>query len=531
MRKFAALLKVCLSSVLLTFTGGGRGKRKRAATGVGAAALIALLALYVSGVYSFLLMKAFAPMEMERMVFLLMGAAALVSSVMFTAFGSSATVFGAKDNDLMLSMPVPTTMLLAARVTAIYLENLLFSFFLLTPAGAAYAILLPMNGGRTIAFWIRLLTAALALPLLDTTLAMIVGAAIVWISAKLPNKTLGKNLLMGAWIALVFGFSFRMSHGLESLTENSAVLESQLGWAVPIVWMTEGMMGSGVSLAKFVLLCAVAFALMTVGLGSGYRRIAAAFAATSTKSDYRFTAQRFSGQRRALLKKEARRFFGTPVYFWNSGLGLILLVALGAAALVKRAELQTMLKMPGMAEMALPIVCALLSFLLSLSSICAPSFSLEGKQIWIVRAAPVSEKVQICVKIGFQLLLETPCVLWMIACLSLALELSAEEIALLCLFSAALEGMLAAFGGWVGLWLARPEMDETAVVKRSLMSFVSMFGPMAVIGGASVLSWALCSSMGMYAVVGLTVALLIAVGAAFGVLLIKKGPERLRSMG
>lgn len=61
MNKFFVLLNVSLRSMLLSSTNSrGRSKRK-AATGLGAVFLIAFLGLYLSGLYSYMLMKALAP--------------------------------------------------------------------------------------------------------------------------------------------------------------------------------------------------------------------------------------------------------------------------------------------------------------------------------------------------------------------------------------------------------------------------------------------------------------------------------------
>ena len=65
MKKFFALLKVSVKSMLLSSTNSQGGSRKRAATGVGAMVLIAFLGLYMSGFYSSMLMHALAPVHME----------------------------------------------------------------------------------------------------------------------------------------------------------------------------------------------------------------------------------------------------------------------------------------------------------------------------------------------------------------------------------------------------------------------------------------------------------------------------------
>ena len=109
MKKFFVLLNVSLRSMLLSSTNSrGRSKRK-AATGLGAVFLIAFLGLYLSGLYSYMLMKALAPSNMEVLVFVFMGMVALVGGLLFTTFAVKGVVFGGKDNDLLLSMPVPTT--------------------------------------------------------------------------------------------------------------------------------------------------------------------------------------------------------------------------------------------------------------------------------------------------------------------------------------------------------------------------------------------------------------------------------------
>ena len=70
MKKFFALLRLSVKSMLLTTYGVSRGKRKKAVTGVGVIVLIAFLGLYLSGIYSTMLLQVLAPMGMEELVFI-----------------------------------------------------------------------------------------------------------------------------------------------------------------------------------------------------------------------------------------------------------------------------------------------------------------------------------------------------------------------------------------------------------------------------------------------------------------------------
>ena len=531
MKKFLALLKVSVKSMLLSSSNMGRKNRKKAATGVGVVLLIAGLGLYMSGLYSSMLMQVLAPLQMEVLVFVFMGMGALVGGMLFTAFAAKGVVFGGKDNDLLLSMPVSTTALMASRVTAIYLENLLFSFFILGPAGAVCAFMTESGVGHSALFWVRLLIAVLALPLLDTALSVLMGALVAFVSAKLAKgSVIGQNIVMALYLAAVFWFAFNLNGMIEGLAANAAGVKESLSWAAPMLWMADGIMGDWGKLALFALCCAVPFALMVFGLGKVYRKAVTAFAARSARNDYKLSAQSASGQKKALLRMEARRFFGIPMYFWNSGLGLIMLVAMGAAALVMREELRELLGVLGGTLPVMPIAALLMGFCLSMTVIAAPSISLEGKYLWILRETPVGERTLLGLKTGFELMFSVPCTVIAGVCLTIALELSPLEGAVLLLAALLFCVAHAAFGMFIGL--AFPKLDavnETVVVKQSLAVMLGMFVPMAALALCALLYW-LGSLLAPVLAMILPLALLAAFTAACGLVLMKKGPGMLRAL-
>ena len=243
MKKFLTLLKVSIQSMLLSSTNSRGRSRKKAATGLGAVVVIAGLGLYLSGFYSYMLMQALAPSHMEILVFIFMGMAALVGGLLFTTFAVKGVVFGGKDNDLLLSMPVSSTLLMASRVTAIYLENLLFSAFVLLPAGVVCTMLTQSGVGHSLLFWVRLVIAALTLPLLDTALSVLLGALVAFLSARVSKGALGQNIVTGLFLVVVFYFSFNLNRMISGLAANAAGIKDSLIWAAPLLWMGEGILG------------------------------------------------------------------------------------------------------------------------------------------------------------------------------------------------------------------------------------------------------------------------------------------------
>lgn len=529
MKKFFALLKVSVRSMLLTSAGTRRSKTK-AATGVGALLLIAFLGLYMSGLYSSLLMHVLAPIHMEVLVFIFMGMGALVGGLLFTTFAVKGVVFGGRDNDLLLSMPVSSTVLMASRVAAIYLENLLFSFFVLAPAGAVCVFMTRSGVGHSLLFWVRLIVAVLALPLLDTALSVLLGALVAFLSAKVSKGALGQNIVMALFLAAVFYFSFNLNGMIEGLAANAMGVKNSLSWAMPLLWMADGILGDWGLLLAFAACCVTAFGLVVFVLGKVYRQAVTAFAARSARNDYKLSAQSASGQKKALLAKEAKRFFGTPMYLWNAGLGLILLLAAGVAALVMRDQLREFIAMAEGALPVLPLAAAVMGFWLSTCIIAAPSVSLEGKYLWILREAPVDEGTLLWIKVGFQLLLTLPCTVIAGVCIAIALELPMWQWAALVLVMVLFDVGHGAFGMLMGLCFPKLDaVNETVVVKQSLAVTLGIFVPMAALGVCGVLYW-LGGMLAPWAALALPIALLAALTAVCVLTLAKRGPAMLRAL-
>ncbi len=528
MKKFLTLLKVSIQSMLLSSTNSRGRSRKKAATGLGAVIVIAGLGLYLSGFYSYMLMQALAPSHMEILVFIFMGMAALVGGLLFTTFAVKGVVFGGKDNDLLLSMPVSSTLLMASRVTAIYLENLLFSAFVLLPAGVVCTMLTQSGVGHSLLFWVRLAVAALTLPLLDTALSVLLGALVAFLSARVSKGALGQNIVTGLFLVVVFYFSFNLNRMISGLAANAAGIKDSLNWAAPLLWMGEGILGDWGLLLAFAACCVIPFALVVFGLGRVYRQAVTAFAARSAQSNYKLSAQSASSQKKALLRKEAQRFFGTPMYFWNAGLGLIMLLAAGAASLMMREKLLAVVGMDGFP--LLPMAAAVICFCLCTCPIAAPSVSLEGKYLWILREAPMPGSTLLWVKVGFQLLLTLPCTVIAGACISIALGFHLWQGAALLISALLFAVGHAMFGMLMGL--AFPKLDavnETVIIKQSLATTLAMFAPMAALAAAGGLYW-LGSQMSGWAALALPILLFTLLTAVCAAILSKRGPLMLQAL-
>lgn len=218
------------------------------------------------------------------------------------------------------------------------------------------------------------------------------------------------------------------------------------------------------------------------------------------------------------------------MYFWNAGIGLIMLVAMGAAALVMQNDLREFIGLLGGALPVMPMAALAMGFCLCTSAVAAPSISLEGKYLWILREAPVDERSLLWIKTGFELLLSLPCTVIGGVCLIIALQLTAPEGALLIFSMALFAGCHAAFGMLMGLTFPKLDaVNETVVVKQSLAVMLDMFVPMGVLGLCALLYW-LGGRMAPALALALPLALLAVFTGVCVLILVKKGPAMLKAL-
>ncbi|MBM6925764.1 ABC transporter permease [Pseudoflavonifractor phocaeensis] len=419
MANFRALLWLNFRSLLSTMR---VGRKKRSYSGLGALALVAGLSVYISGVYSSLLARQLAPVGALPLLLVFMSLVAVVLGFFFSLFAAQGVIFGAKDNDLMLSLPISPFALMLSRTLALYLENLVSTVFVLLPAGVIY---LWYGGPGGWAVLPLLLVSALFLNLLPTLLTLIIGFALAWLSSRFPRKTLATSLLQLLLLALILVGSFWLGSSINNVGNAvPAILAFFQGWGRPFLMLANGVSdGDPLQLLGLWALCLIPFLMVTWLFAWQYKAIITRMSTHRSRSDYKLGKLTAAGQRGALLRKEARRWIGTPVYVFNTGIGLLLIPGAGVAALLNRAAIARFQVMAGGLELA-PLILVCMGFCLSTISITASSISLEGKQIWLLQCAPVPASTILGIKMAFQLLVTLPCLLvgWLLLSLSFALS-------------------------------------------------------------------------------------------------------------
>ena len=374
----------------------------------GAAALyIALYALLVVGVLgsiftmlAFTLGAALVPAGYGWLYFLLFSLMATALGVFGSVFNTFSGLYMAKDNDLLLSMPIPVRYILA----------LMFSGIILIPGAVVYFFFAKPTAGAVLGALLLVLLISLVVLVLTCALGFVVAR----ISAKLKNKSFLTVLLSLVFLGAYYFFYFRASTIINALIENMTTVGDALrGNAYPLYLI--GRVGEGDGMATLIVTAAVLAltALTYLLLERSFIAIATAKGGTA-KARYRERAAVRRTPARAMLAKEFARFTSSPSYMLNCGLGTLMLPIAAVYLLIRCETVRDVVSSWFAWDTDFPAAIAIgcICLLASMNDTAAPSVSLEGKSLWIAQSLPVHPWTALRAKLAVQLILTAPPVLF-----------------------------------------------------------------------------------------------------------------------
>lgn len=516
MRRFGALTLLQFRALLAT--AGGNRRRARLWPSAVSYALVAVLVLVMSSSYSFALIAALGPAHAD-LVLLLMPAAGGLFAVLVGSQGADAVVFGGRDNDLLLSLPIPRTMLAGAKVAALLAENVVLMVCVLLPAGFAYVSAVTPGWP----FWVALPAVAVLLGAGLTAVSLVVGLGLTLLRSRRRARFLVNTVAMLALVGfMAVWIAAQNALGDLLLRDPDRLRTTLAAWLPPFGWAHEALL-TGAPAAWLLLAVSMLVPLVALAWVIGRAFVGLVSALKSRGGPAR--AANLAGLRTrtpfaALVRREAQRFFGTTVFFLNTGFGLVV-AALGAGYLLVTGGL------PGLDAVARAmsaseahLLALALGLVLTTVQTTSPSISLEGHRLWILKSAPVRAATVLDAKAAFNVLLAAP----VIALGAVAVIVTTTPTPLEALGVVLVPVGVAALGAVVGLVanLRWPNLDapnETVAVKQGLAVVVALFGSMIVTVGAAAVGLQVTQSAGSGA--GLTatwVALLAAAGAGYALL-------------
>ncbi|MCR4951669.1 MAG: hypothetical protein K6A40_10140 [Solobacterium sp.] len=439
---------------------------------------VLIVAGMLGGIFTMLSLSLCEPMlalDLGWMYYLIMSIVAIVLGAFGSVFNTYSVLYLAKDNDQLLSLPIPVRTIMASRLATVYLLGAIYSAVVMIPAMIVYCVKAGFSAAH-LAGGIMLLVLVTVIVLL---LSCILGWCVAKISLKLKNKSFITVLLSLLFLGAYYYFYFQANGLIQQLLLNAVYFGEKIKGAAYGLYLFgtigEGSLTAALIFTSFtVLACTIVFAVMSHTFLS-----IAASGETSEKVRY---VEKTAKQRTAfgaLLGKEFRRFTSSANYMLNTGLGILFIPAVGIAILLKGREILTVLDavFQTVPDASAVLFCGSLMLLSSMNDMCVPSVSLEGKSLWIPQSLPVETKTVLRAKVSVQLILTAIPMLFASVCAVFILNASLIIKALMILLPLAYTVFSALTGMYFGIKMPMLQWtNETAPVKQSGAVSLILFG-------------------------------------------------------
>lgn len=452
----------------------------------GLAAAYTLVSVVLIG-YCFAIAYGFGYLGMSEVV---PGYALTITSIvtlLFTFLKTNGVLFGAKDYDLLMSLPVKTTTVITAKFISMYVNNLIFAAGVMIPMGVGYCIWSSFRVS-TILMWVF---GLLFTPLLPMTIAAIAGMLIAGIGSGFRHKVFVQVVLTAALMLGIFAGSFWVQ-GEAMKDEAAFVLQlADLGGEIsdvlhgiyPLAAWFDGAIAGG-KVADFLLFAGVSivtYMVFAFVCGKWYRKINTALKSHHAASNYKLGELKSSSVSMAIAKKEAKRFTSSTVYMTNTGMGLLLALLLavssifvGVDKIIEGMEIPGIGNLKPLLEYLMPFALAVVVNMCNTTSV---SLSLEGRSFWVVQSLPVTRKTLLKGKMLFNILLVLPVSLVCSVIFSFVLRVNGIVALEYLLFSVVSVLFSTIFGMWVNLHFPNFSWEnEVEVVKQAVSSMLGIFG-------------------------------------------------------
>lgn len=447
------------------------------------AIVFAAIIMGVSASYSYSLAQILIQVRAMHVMPTAIFVAGSMAVFFYCAMRSASTLFKFDDYDLLASMPIKSSTIITSKLIYLYISDLVFSLLFILPSIAVWWY----YERPDIAVVVCVLLALPFMPFIPIVIATIVGTIVSYLTSFTKHKTF---ISIVANLALIFGiliFSNKMAtSSVEGNMQNIALaMQSQLmGQYPPARFFFNLTQGDFISLLWFILISIIPAIIFVIVVAKMFKKLHTSLESTAVKKSTAKLSYTDNGAFKALITKEAKRFFASSVYVINSGLGVILgLMAIIYLAFFGRDYLAIMLNNEEMKNALVSFMPLIAACFGALTCTTACSISLEGRNLWIIKHLPVSAYQIFMSKVCFNLILTLP--LSVVASIFMGFVFKLTILQFAATLAVACSSCF--FISYLGLVLniAFPKFNwnsETKVVKQSAPTGLVLFAAMAVLG-------------------------------------------------
>ncbi len=449
--------------------------------------VLAFFFMFCIGIYAYEFAEILNPMGLIDVMLSIVIILTAILTILEGAYKSQGMLFEAKDSELLFSLPITKKMIFTIRIIKLITFQFLYNSLFLIPAVIIYGIYEKVD----LNFCISSILMIVLSPIIPTIIGCVIGYIIKGISSKFKSKRFAQVVLSSSLLLVVLYISFNKDKMLEYIAQNAVNIDVLIKRIYYPAILFSNLIKS-FNIIEFLTLLAMCILplVLFIYLGSIYY-----FTITSKSSEKGINKKtsiknnkyKVRKPQNALVAKELKRFFTSPVFIINSGFGLVLMVVatIGLVTNLKglvagfssglEAEISIDTVMQYISKIYLCLV-VLMSFMTSITS---SMISLEGKNIEITKSLPVSSKRILFAKILTSNIISIPVILICDIIFFIAFKIKILDILLIILASIIFPTFSAILGLIINL--KHPKLDansDTEIIKQSMSAFIATISGM-----------------------------------------------------
>ena len=456
------------------------GNKKQSSMAIASFGIITL-ALFCF-VYNILTAKTLVQVGQYDLIPAYMISVSSFSILFLTVFYSNGILFGSRDMEILLSLPVKSSDIITSKFMFMYLLNFLIGLMFMLPGGIVWIL----NGSLIVLQIVPYFTSIIFAPLIPMCIAACMGIIVVTISSYFKRKNV---------IAIIFSFAMIGIIGyiavLAMKSGNEDGIEIMLSKQITELYPISGLFRQHINFPMYIgvgLFIAFSIAVFYIFVKIVSMKYGLLNTLARTTSRYSDNKKSYTYNRKsiffALYKKEMGQFLSLYMAVLNTGFGVILLCVFSIFLFFNSVEqIGESSGIENINEYLSNFAPLFIASMLSLSCPAASAISLEGKNIWILQSSPVKVKMILNSKIAVNLTLHL--IGYMISIFAFALKLDMSFIQVINLITVPICYSLFITVTGISLNKKHPNYDwdsEMIVVKQSLPVIVTgIIGMIALI--------------------------------------------------
>ena len=484
MKKLWSLIKACMTDNMSLFKIKKKDKTKK-----NGKILTAILCIILGvSIYSYAdrFMVMLVMQNSEHVLLSLFTFLVTVLIIVEGIYKAGSLIFNCKDDDLLLSLPIKKSTVVFIRLLKFYVFELLYSTLFLLPSMVAYVT----HTSVTATFYVVSMVAIFLIPIIPIAISSFIGAIISATSLKFKHKNIVQIVISMLALLGALYVSFNMQGMINNIGNNAGIIESFISKVYYPAYLYSKL-ATNFNVSDFIIFIAinVTVSLITIFVISKiYFKINTGLKKVQECSKKRAYRIKVCKPQVALIKKELKKAFNTPVLITNAIFGMVLFVV---ACVVIAIKFDALLAIPQesmpftteqLNENVPTILFMLITFGALTSSITSSMISLEGKSFIVLKSVPVKPYTIMMSKVYTAVLIMMPFVFIGDLIFYVRFNFNLIEIILTLVASIVMPFIAELIGILVNL--RYPEMNATAdaeVVKQSSSSNIcALIGIIAV---------------------------------------------------